>query len=122
MLDYKPAAFLSGGFAAGPVALRTIEQGPPQAPASGSPALVAYVRVLGVRAGDLETLSVTGPAGAEFGSKGPVAIKAPKAEWLSFFGRKRRDDLWPKGEYRATYRLERDGNLLIEEQFSVLVQ
>jgi hypothetical protein len=121
-LAYKPAAFLFGGFAGEPVKLEAAEKAPPLAPSPVSPALVAYVRVLGVRAGDMETLTIMGPGGEIFGTKGPVAIAAPKAQWLSFFGRKRSAQPWPNGPYSATYRLERDGRVLIEERFSIRLQ
>jgi hypothetical protein len=121
-LAYKPAAFLSGGFADGPVKLGATEEGPPTAPSSGSPALVAYVRVLGVRAGDLEDLTITDPDGAVFGSKGPTAIVASRALSLSFYGRKRTTETWPRGVYSAAYTLQRKGRVLIEERFSSRVQ
>jgi len=117
-LAYKPAAFLSAGFAGEPVKLDATEQAPPTAPSPASPALVAYVRVLGVRAGDTETLTVTAPDGVTFGTKGPATIPTSKALWLSFFGRKRHAEPWRPGQYAATYRLERDGRVLIEERFS----
>jgi hypothetical protein len=119
VLAYRPVAFLSGGFAGGPVTLDTVERAPPSAPTSASPALVAYVRVLGVRAGDLETLTLTDPDGGAFGTKGPATIPAPKAQWLTFFGRKRKSPSWPLGLYNASYRLERDGRVLLEERFSI---
>ena len=121
-LAYKPAAFLSGGFAGEPVKLDAAERAPPPAPSSASPALVAYARVLGVRAGDMETLTIMDPGGAIFGAKGPAAIAAPKAQWLSFFGRKRSSRPWPPGQYSATYRLERDGRVLIDERFSIRLE
>ena len=118
-LAYEPAAFLSGGFAGGPVSLDAVEKAAPPAPSSVSPALVAYVRVLGVRAGDMETLTITDPTGAIFSAKNSAAITAPKAQWLSFAGRKRREQSWPPGRYSATYRLDRDGRALVEERFSI---
>ena len=121
-LTYKPAAFLSGGFAGEPVKLDAAERAPPPAPSSASPALVAYVRVLGVRAGDMETLTITDPGGAIFGANGPAAIAAPKAQWLSFFGRKRGAQSWPRGQYSAAYRLEREGRVLIDERFSIRLE
>lgn len=111
---------MSGGFAAEAVNLRSLERLPPAPPTQASGALVAYVRVLGVRAGDVETMSIVGPDGSALGAKGPVALTAPKVQWLSFVGRKRGSSApWPAGRYQAKYKLERDGRILVDEQMSL---
>jgi murein DD-endopeptidase MepM/ murein hydrolase activator NlpD len=117
-LARKPAAFLVGGFAGDAVDLRTLELAPPSPPTATSQALLAYVRILGVQAGDIETLSIVGPDAAAFGTKGPVALTSPKVQWLSYLGRKRGGEPWQSGDYRARYRLERNGRVLINEEFS----
>ena len=117
-LAYKPAAFLAGGFSAAPVTMSDAERAPPAAPNSTSSALVAYVRVLGVRAGDLETLTVTGPGGNVFATKGPEPLAKAKVQWLSFAGRKLTSAAWPPGTYSATYSLERQDKKIIDERFS----
>lgn len=119
---YKPAAFLAGGFAGAPVGLPDLERAPPVPPDAKSAALIAYVRVLGVRAGDTQTLTITGPDGAAFGGTGSTNITASKAQWLSFFGRKLTKPAWPSGTYTARYRLERDGEILIDERFSTPIK
>lgn len=120
MLGYKPAVFLTGGFAAEALNLRSLERHPPAPPTQASTALVAYVRVLGVRAGDVETMSIVGPGSSALGAKGPVALTAPKVQWLSFVGRKRGSTPWPAGRYQARYKLERDGQILMDEQMSLV--
>ncbi len=117
-LAYKPAAFLAGGFSTAPVTMSDAERGPPVAPNSTSSALVAYVRVLGVRAGDVETLTVTGPGGSAFAAKGPEPLPKAKVQWLSFAGRKLTSAAWTPGTYSATYSLERQGKKIIDERFS----
>ncbi len=117
-LAYKPAAFLSGGFSAAPVTMNDVERGPPAAPKSNSPALVAYVRVLGVRVGDVEILTVNSPDGSSFAVKGPEPLAKAKVHWLSFAGRKLTSSAWTLGTYSASYSLERQGKKLIDERFS----
>jgi Peptidase family M23 len=118
-LFYKPAALLDGGFAAGAVDLAALEASPPAAPTAHAPALLAFVRVIGVRAGDVEMLTVEGPGGAVFVGKGPLSIAASKVQWLSFAGRRRTSVAWPTGRYNARYRLERDGRVILDERFGV---
>lgn len=122
VLAYKQAAFLAGGFAGAPVDLAALEAAPPAPVSSSASALLAFVRVLGVRAGDVETLTVTGPDGAAFVSKGPAAIAKAKVQWLSFAGRKRTSATWPAGIYNARYRLERSGETIIDERFGATVE
>lgn len=118
-LAYKQAAFLAGGFSAAPVTMSDMERGPPAAPISTSSALVAYARVLGVRAGDVEALTVTGPGGRAFAAKGPEPLAKAKVQWLSFAGRKLTSAAWTPGTYSATYSLERQGKKLIDERFTI---
>ncbi len=121
-IAYKPAALLVGGFADRGLDLPSLERAPPAAPGLRSPALVAYVRVLGVRAGDIETLTVIGPDGNAFVSKGPSPLAKAKVQWLSFAGRKRTGAAWPAGVYRARYKLERDGLIMLDETFSATLR
>ena len=99
-----------------------LERALPAPPSSNAPALLAYARVLGVRAGDTETLTVTGPDGAPFVGKGPAPLVKAKVQWLSFAGRKRTGAPWPAGEYAARYRLERGARVIVDEEFAVRVR
>ena len=121
-LAHRPPSFLMGGFADRGLDLRSLEQAAPDTPGGKAVALVAYVRVLGVSAGDVETLSVSAPDGTAFAKKGPVQIPGAKAQWLSFVGRKRTQSAWPAGTYRAHYTLERAGAALVDQTFEVTVR
>jgi hypothetical protein len=109
---------LAASFTSSTPTLEGIEQREPERPTSVSPALVAWVRILGVRAGDIETLTVTDPLNRDFATSGPKTLDRAKAQWLSFAGRKRSVPSWPLGNYKARYRLEREGKVLIEKEFS----
>ncbi|MBU6156780.1 MAG: peptidoglycan DD-metalloendopeptidase family protein [Alphaproteobacteria bacterium] len=117
-LAWQPVTFVDAAFAAAPPTVNDIEDARPASPTSVSPALVAWVRVLGVRAGDVETLAVTDPLNADFATSGPKTLERNKAQWLSYAGRKRDTPSWPLGNYKARYTLKRDGKVILEREFS----
>jgi hypothetical protein len=117
-LAHPGAAFLAGGFSDRPVDFASIENAPPPAVGVSPDALVAYARVVGVRAGDVETLEVLGPDGGVFSKKGPEPLAATKIHWLVFSGRRLSGARLMPGRYTASYTLKRDGKVLIDRRFS----
>jgi murein DD-endopeptidase MepM/ murein hydrolase activator NlpD len=117
-LAYRPVSLLSVGFTEEAPTTRSIEVGEPERPDSTSPALMAWVRLIGVRAGDIQTLTVTDPLNETFAENGPVTLAKSKAQWLAFAGRKRTVPSWPLGNYKAHFSLKRKGKVLIDREFS----
>lgn len=62
-MAYKPGAVLNAGFAAAPVTMEAMEVGGIPGPTTTSTALVAYVRAINLRGGDVQELVVKGPRG-----------------------------------------------------------
>ena len=118
-LIYPGAAFLAGGFTDRPVDFAALEIAPPPAPGPASQALVAFVRVAGVRAGGVEALEITGPDGRVFSTVGPEPLAASKVNWMRFSGRRMTGERLTPGRYLALYRLQRGGETLIERRFSI---
>ena len=85
----------------------------------GSDALVAYVRVIGLQAGDQQSLVVQGPTGAAFVTNNLPALDRDKAQFLVIAGKKRTEAAWPAGRYTATYRVTRDGTEVLRKTFDV---
>ncbi|MEQ1753687.1 MAG: M23 family metallopeptidase [Micropepsaceae bacterium] len=119
LLAYQPVTLVSAGFASRAPTLEEIEESDPDKPSSVAPALIAYVRVIGIRKGDMETLVVTDALNQTLAEVGPKALEKSKAQWLSFAGRKRTVPSWPLGKYIAHYTLERKGKTLIDKEFSL---
>lgn len=116
-LAYRPAAILNAGFADAPVDLKAAEAGDIRRPSRDAAALVAYVRVIGVRAGDRQGFRVTGPDGAVLVDQTDEELKADKILWLAYAGRRRPAAGWTSGRYRAAYRLTRAGGIVAERNF-----
>jgi hypothetical protein len=120
-LTYQPIAILNIGFAAQPVTMDQIEDGDAIGPVPmvDSPALVAFVRAIGLRGGDVQRLSIVDPDGKPFATYSPGPLDRAMAQYMLTAGRKRPAAGWTRGPYRATYQVERDGKLLIERAFEL---
>ncbi len=119
--QYRPREIIDYGFAAIAPTMELIESGEigkhPVAP--GSDALVAYVRTIGLQAGDQQSLAVQGPSGAAVSTNSLPALDRDKAQYLVIAGKKRTGAAWPAGRYTATYRVTRDGAEVLQKTFEV---
>jgi hypothetical protein len=120
-LAYKAGAVLNAGFAPGPVTMEAIESGDAGRGGVGpdSPAVVAFVRAIGLKAGDVQRLTLAAPDGTVLADSKAQPLESNKAQWMMFGGVRRPATGWRPGVYRARYTLERDGNAALEHAFSV---
>ena len=122
-MQYRPREVIDFGFAALAPAMEQIESGEvdkhPVTP--GSDAFVAYVRSIGLQAGDQPSLAVHGPAGA-FVTNNRAALDRDKAQFLVIAGKKRTEAAWPVGRYTAMYRVTRDGSEVLQKKFDIEVR
>jgi hypothetical protein len=112
---------LNAGFAAAPVTMEQIEAGQAQQepPTPTSPALVAYIRAIGLEAGDVLELSIKEPDGGTFAERREQPLDHSKAQWFVMIGKKRNAAPWPSGTYTAQYRIIRDNKDALEKTFTV---
>ena len=116
-LAYRSPEVINAGFAAGPVTAEMVEAGPIGTPTATSPALVAYVRAIGLEAGDVQLLRLTAPGGAPLGeSRGPE-LRVPRAQQLLFAGDRNSAGRLPSGLYTARYTVTRKGRTVLEHTF-----
>jgi murein DD-endopeptidase MepM/ murein hydrolase activator NlpD len=120
-MQYRPREAIDFGFAAVAPTMELVEAGDidrhPVTP--GSDALVAYVRVIGLQAGDQQSLVVQAPAGTAVVTNNLPALDRDKAQFLVIAGKKRTETTWPAGRYTATYRVTRDGAEVLRKTFDV---
>jgi hypothetical protein len=117
-LAYKPRAVLNTGFASGPITMDQVEAGGLKADAA-SPALVAYARAIGLKAGDVGVLTVTDPSGRVLAASRPDTAPRDQAQRLLYAGKARPAGGWPKGRYEAVYSVKHDGAVVLERRWSV---
>jgi hypothetical protein len=118
-LAYRPREVLNAGFSSGPVDMAGIESGAAPRPARTSPALVAYVRAIGLKAGDVQSLSLRGPDGAVVAEQTPEPLPRDQAQRMMFVGRKAPPGGWKAGVYNAHYAVRRDGAVVLERRFEL---
>jgi murein DD-endopeptidase MepM/ murein hydrolase activator NlpD len=120
-MQYRPGEIIDYGFAGIAPTMELIESGEigkhPVAP--GSDALVAYVRAIGLQAGDQQSLAVQGPGGASVSANNLPALDRDKAQFLVIAGKKRTETAWPAGRYTATYRVIRNGAEVLRKTFDI---
>jgi hypothetical protein len=88
MLAYKQRAVLSEGFTAAPATMAMLEAGDAEraCPGMDAPALVADVRGIGLRTGDVQSLVVRGPSGQTLVEKRAKPLERNQAQSLVFAG------------------------------------
>ncbi|WP_262271463.1 M23 family metallopeptidase [Microvirga yunnanensis] len=120
-LAYQGGSVLNKGFALGPVTMAAIESGAVEqdTPTTRSPALVAYVRAIGLKGGDVQTLTLFDPDGQPVAQNKAPPLDRDKAQWMAFAGVKQPSGGFRPGLYRAVYRVERDGKAAIEQAFGI---
>ncbi len=118
---YRSRILLARGFADGPVTGEEIDTGTVEdrRPIPASAAVVAWVRLIGVEAGDAPKLVLTGPDGTVLSENKPEVQDRAKAQIHLFVGRKRPPEGWPPGTYAAALSVLRDGKTVSEERFTM---
>jgi hypothetical protein len=118
--SYHAGEVLNAGFAPGPVTMDDIEAGAEhKKPARDAPALVAFVRAIGLRKGDVQELTMTAPGGQRLAQSTREPLDNNKAQYMMFIGKKKPSGEWPAGEYVAHYSVKRDGKVALEKTFKL---
>lgn len=120
-LVYRRRVMLNHGFSERVLSMAEVEnQQPGEAtPTSQSPALIAYVRMIGLEAGDTAHIVLRAPGGTVIAEKLLPALERGQAQTLTLIGRKRPGASWPAGTYRSDYQVTNAGQTVFSQQFSM---
>ena len=101
-LEYRPLAIFNSGFSATTPESAEVRRGRHHSSvlAADSPALVFWVEMFGVRAGDRIRLRIEAPDGEKIVETWRTLTKT-QARRLQFAGKRRRDQNWRPGRYRG---------------------
>ncbi|MBF9233048.1 M23 family metallopeptidase [Microvirga alba] len=123
-LPYEATNVLNKGFAPGPVTMEGIESGAAERdiPTTRAPALVAFVRAIGLKRGDEQILGLFDPDGKALAQNKADPLDGDKAQWFVFSGVKQPEGGFRPGLYRAVYRVMRDGKPAIEQAFGIALR
>jgi murein DD-endopeptidase MepM/ murein hydrolase activator NlpD len=120
-LRYQDRAILNAGFAAGAVTMEAIEQEETERISSvdDTKAIVAFVRAIGLKTGDKQSLELRAPTGPVIAKNQAHPLDQNKAQAMLFAGSKRPPSGWDRGIYKATYRVERADQVVLQQQFEL---
>lgn len=120
-LSYYERAVLNFGFASGPVTMDLIESGAAGAepPLVHAPALVAFVRAIGLKSGDTQHLVLRNPEGAAIAESRAPALEKNMAQYMLFAGKRKPKDGWKAGTYQAAYFVRRGDKIVLEKAFEL---
>ncbi len=118
---YRLRAILNAGFVSLPISAADVESGRVKdiAPTAAAGFLIAYVRALGLQAGDVQKMELADPAGAVLFSQSAAPIDHDKAQFFQMFGTRRKPAGWRRGTYTATYSVMHDSKTILVKRFSV---
>ncbi len=121
LLAYRQRVVLNEGFAATAVTMAMLEAGDSerQRPDRDAPALVAYVRGIGLRTGDVQSLVLKSPSGQTLVEKRAQPLERDQAQSLVFAGSKKPAGGWDRGTYQASYTVIHEGNVVLERRFDI---
>jgi murein DD-endopeptidase MepM/ murein hydrolase activator NlpD len=120
-LGYSAGSVLNKGFATGPVTMEAVESGAAEQdpPTTRSPALVAYVRAIGLKGGDIQILTLVDPDDKPLAENKAAPLDRDKAQWMLFSGIKSPPGGFRPGLYRATYTVMRGAKAAIMQSFTI---
>lgn len=119
-LAYASPAVIGSGFADGAVTGEQIEEGTASRPLSTrSPAVVAYVRAIGLEQGDVQTLRLLDPSGKVSKQQRLAPLPGAKSIYFLFTGSNAMAGRWPAGAYAAEYTVERKGAVALRRRWTV---
>ncbi|MBX9616728.1 MAG: M23 family metallopeptidase, partial [Caulobacteraceae bacterium] len=119
LMPYRPREVLNAGFTASAVTMEAIEAGGLAPAARGGPVLIAFVRALGLQAGDVEELVVTGPDGRVWSEVRGQRLTGDRAQQMVFTGRRLRTEAWPGGAWTARYRVRAGDAVVLEHRIDI---
>ena len=112
ILRYIPTGILLTGWASEAPDWNKARNGEYPTPSTDAKALVFWVEVFGVQAGDHQIFEMFDPKGKQM-LKNELTIPGNKASWRGYAGKPRPAQGWEAGSYRAEYQLERKGTPVI---------
>lgn len=120
LLAYRSRWVLNAGFAARSVTMAVLDAGELEhRPGAGAPALFAYVRGIGLKAGDVQTMVMSGPSGEVLAKHEARPLERNQAQSLIFAGVRKPPNGWSKGTYHAKYQVSRGENAVLDYGFEL---
>lgn len=119
VLAYKPRVVLNTGFAAEALTMDKVESGTLAAPNAAAPAVLAYARAIGLKAGDVQTLTLKAPDGSVLRTNKAAPLPRDQAQNFIFTGVQKPAGGWAKGRYAGEYVVQSGGRTVLQRRFEL---
>ncbi|HEX3367743.1 M23 family metallopeptidase [Phenylobacterium sp.] len=120
-LAYRRGEALNVGFSGERASMDAVEQGAIATPKATS-SLVAYARLIGLEAGDVIEIGLSGPDGKVLARDALPPLDHDKAQWLAQVGRKAAPaGGWPHGTYAAQVQVRRGAAVALSRQWQMVL-
>ncbi len=117
---YQARVIVNAGFADAAVTLDGVENGDLHPPAADAGAMVAYVRAIGLKAGDVQAMVLRAPDGSVLAQSRADPLPRDQDLRLLFIGKRRPPQGWPKGRYEVSYSVAgADGKAVLSRSFAL---
>lgn len=118
---YRAREILNFGFSSVPPTMDLVESGELRKHAARpeSDAFSAYVRAIGLQAGDQQTITLRGPDGTIFAEYKAEPLDRDKAQYFVAAGKRLKAARWAPGLYKATYRVTRGDQEVLGKTFEI---
>jgi murein DD-endopeptidase MepM/ murein hydrolase activator NlpD len=87
-----------------------------------SPALVAFIRMIGLQSGDVQSLAIDNPQGVRIAQTTLKPLERARAQSLVMVGGKKPASGWGPGVYRAQFQVTNEGKVVFERIFAVQIE
>src|SRR6185295_1053998 len=123
-LAYHSPELINSGFTTETLTMDDVESGRAAASSvtTNSPRLIAYIRAIGLKGGDVQSLTLRGPRGAVLATSEAPALERDRAQQLMFIGARLTAAAWPTGAYEAEYAVKRDGMPFFQRRFTLMMK
>ena len=119
---YVTRSVINAGFSAQPIDMAGIEAGGEAVPDDRAPYVVAYVRTIGLRAGDQPSLVLSGPGGVVLAPSPPFAMARAADQRFLMVGKRQPAQGWPKGVYHARYVVKAGDRIVLQRDFETTIR
>lgn len=121
-VTYQPVGILQMGFASAPPTADVVRAGALDAPdiTYDSPAMIVWAELFGLSAGDMLTMTLTGPDGDTLVTHQQIMDKN-SAVYFQFAGRKRKTS-WLQGTYTGHVRITRGKHDIVRQRASYMLK
>jgi hypothetical protein len=116
-LSYRPIYVLNFGFVSAPPTMQTIEEGTLARASKDEELLIAYLRTVNLKAGDVLRIKLAAPDGSIIVARLEPPLVSNQAQRFVYAGKRRGPSGWKAGIYRTTYSVERQGRVILEKEF-----